>query len=239
MTRPRRVVIFVVMLVVALAADQTSKAWARTLPVRPGCTVEAMAAQRCGSIPQPVIAGYWDWELAYNDGAAFSNVRGQRVLLCLIASIALVAMGIYAWRSAPEQRIRRIALGLVAGGTLGNLIDRLREGAVVDFVRWHAHEHQWPIFNLADGALVIGIALLLFENVLERRRAATMHRAPRSSDPRRGRLSGQPGRRLDDAAVFDSDGRQPDRGPSAFAHRPAPADDGDGLKFINLRGASY
>jgi len=174
MTRPRRAVIFVVMLVVALAADQGTKAWARTLPVPPGCTVEKMAAQRCGSIHQPVIAGYWDWELAYNDGAAFSNVRGQRVLLALLAMGALVVMGFYAWRSAPEQRVRRIALGLCAGGTLGNLVDRLRDGAVVDFVRWHAHEHLWPIFNVADVALVIGVALLLLENVLAPRRAATM-----------------------------------------------------------------
>jgi len=174
MSRPRRAVIFVVMLVCALAADQGSKAWARTLPVPPGCTVAAMAAQRCGTVRQPVIEGYWDWELAYNDGAAFSNIRGQRVLLTLIAMLALVAMGFYAWRSTPEQRIRRIALGLVAGGTLGNLVDRVRDGAVVDFVRWRAGGHLWPIFNVADVVLVIGVALLLLENVLQRRRPATM-----------------------------------------------------------------
>jgi len=174
MSRPRRAVIFVVMLVVALAADQGSKAWARTLPVPHGCTVAMMAAQHCGTIREPVIAGYWDWELAYNDGAAFSNFAGARVLLELIAAAALIAMAVFAWRSAPEQRVRRLALGLVAGGTLGNLVDRVRDGAVVDFVRWRVGDHLWPIFNVADVVLVIGVALLLLENVLERGRARTI-----------------------------------------------------------------
>ena len=153
-------IVFATVLVLTLGFDQGSKAWARgTLPAH-----QAVA----------VVDGYWDWELAYNDGAAFSNVRGKRLLLELIAAAALVGMAVFAWRSAPEQRVRRIALGLVAGGTLGNLVDRLRDGAVVDFVRWRVGDHLWPIFNVADVALVTGVALLLLENVLERRRARTI-----------------------------------------------------------------
>jgi signal peptidase II len=54
---------------------------------------------------------------------------------------------------------------------LGNLVDRLHDGAVTDFVRWRIHDHRWPIFNIADAALFVGVALLLLEGILARRRA--------------------------------------------------------------------
>jgi lipoprotein signal peptidase len=159
---PRRAAIFVVVLLVTLAFDQGSKAWARDLPVDPaGCTTQALASHHCRGVPQPVIEGYWDWELAMNDGAAFSNLRGSRVLLTLLALAALVMIGVMATRTPPEQRLRRFALAMIAGGALGNLVDRLRDGVVTDFVRWHWQEHLWPIFNVADAALVIGVALLV------------------------------------------------------------------------------
>jgi signal peptidase II len=166
---PRRIVIFVVVLVIAVALDQGSKAWARDLPVPAGCTVAAMKAHYCGGIPQSVIHGFWDWELAYNDGAAFSNFRGKQVVLSVIAFGALIAIGFMAWRTRPEQGIKRLALALIAGGALGNLIDRVRDGAVVDFVRWRAGDHLWPIFNVADVALVVGVGLLIVEGWLVKR----------------------------------------------------------------------
>ena len=175
MRATRRGVIFIAMLLVTLALDQGSKAWARTLPVEPaGCTTAALAAHECRGVPQPVIAGLWDWELALNDGAAFSSFRGSRVLLTLLALGALVMLGVMAARTTPEQRLERVALAMIAGGALGNLIDRMRDGAVTDFVRWHYHEHRWPIFNVADVVLVIGVALLMMESVLGRRRPATL-----------------------------------------------------------------
>lgn len=62
----------------------------------------------------------------------------------------------------------------MAGGALGNLVDRLRDGAVTDFVRWRINEHRWPIFNVADAALVIGIMVLLLDGMRRQRsRAAT------------------------------------------------------------------
>jgi signal peptidase II len=173
--RTQRAVIFVAVFLGTLAADQGTKAWARTLPVEPsGCTTSELGAQRCRGVPQPVIAGFWDWELAANDGAAFSSLRGSRVLLSLLAVLAVGVLGVAAYRTRPEQRLRRIALAAVAGGALGNLIDRAREGAVTDFVRWHVHEHQWPVFNVADVALVIGIMLLLLESIADRRRPVTV-----------------------------------------------------------------
>ncbi|HEY1812024.1 MAG TPA: signal peptidase II [Kofleriaceae bacterium] len=165
---------FMAVLCLILAFDQTSKAWARTLPTRPvNCGVAELAKLACTGVPQPVIDGYWDWELAENRGAAFSTFATQtagQIGLALLAAGALVWIGIAAARSRPEQRAKRLGLALVAGGALGNLVDRIRDGAVTDFVRWHLHAHMWPIFNVADAALLIGVVLLLVDNLIVRRR---------------------------------------------------------------------
>lgn len=109
-----------------------------------------------------------------NDGVAFSSFRGMRVVLSLLALGALVMLGVMAARTKPEERLKRWGLALIFGGALGNLFDRVSDGAVTDFVRWRIAEHRWPIFNVADVALVIGVALLLLESVAARRRAATL-----------------------------------------------------------------
>ena len=110
----------------------------------------------------------WDWDLAYNDGAAFSNFRGKTVVLSLIAFGALAMIGYTAIRATPAQRLRRVALAIIAGGAIGNLVDRLREGAVTDFVRWRIHDHRWPIFNVADAVLLVGVAVLLLDGLRAR-----------------------------------------------------------------------
>ena len=168
---PRRAAIFATVLALVVALDQGSKAWARTLPVSPaGCDVPgALIARACRGVPRPVIEGYWDWELAFNTGAAFSSLTGSRLLLGALAAAALGLLGAMAWRARPEQRLRRVALALVAGGALGNLIDRVRDGAVTDFVRWRIGDARWPIFNVADAALLVGVALLLIEGIAARR----------------------------------------------------------------------
>jgi signal peptidase II len=174
MTARRGAAAFVVILIATLAADQLSKAWAHTLPVHPaGCAQPAaLLAGHCGGIPQPVIAGYWDWELAYNPGIAFSTFTGKtgtQIVLGLIAVLALIGISVMALRTAPAERGKRVAYALLAGGALGNLVDRVRDGAVTDFVRWRIHEHRWPIFNVADAALLIGVAVLLVAGLRERR----------------------------------------------------------------------
>src|SRR5215831_13058215 len=179
MSSRRGAAVFAVILIATLAADQGSKAWARTLPVHPaGCAQpDGLLAGRCIGMPQPVVDGYWDWELAYNPGVAFSTFAsftghtGMQVILSLIAVLALLGITALALRTSPHERGKRIGYALVAGGALGNLVDRLHDGAVTDFVRWRIHEHRWPIFNVADAALLIGVAILLIESVRARRRA--------------------------------------------------------------------
>ena len=147
-----------VILLIVLGVDQGSKAWAHTLS--PGA--------------HPVISGVWDWELAQNRGAAFSSFQGTVVgpiLLSLVAVVALVAIGIAAARTQPEQHATRFAYALIAGGALGNLIDRLRAGSVTDFIRWRVGDHRWPIFNVADAALLIGVVVLLVDRAVGHRRA--------------------------------------------------------------------
>jgi signal peptidase II len=177
MTVRRGAAAFAVILIATLAADQGSKAWARTLPVHPaGCAQPAdLLAYHCMGVPQPVVDGFWDWELAYNPGAAFSSFAsfghaGTKIVLSLIAALALIGISVLALRTAADERVKRIAYALVAGGALGNLVDRLHDGAVTDFVRWRLHDHRWPIFNLADAALLVGVALLLIDGFRARRR---------------------------------------------------------------------
>ena len=177
MTR-RGALVFAVILIATLLADQGTKAWARHLPLHPaGCKQpEDLLAVRCIGLPQPVIEGYWDWELAYNPGIAFSAFTtmtghaGMQVILALIAALALVGITVLAMRTEPAERWKRGAYALVAGGALGNLVDRLHDGAVTDFVRWRINDHRWPIFNVADAALLIGVAILLIEGLRTRRR---------------------------------------------------------------------
>jgi len=176
----RAAAVFVVILIATLVVDQGSKAWAHRLPTRPtGCAQPAeLLAYRCAGVPQPVVDGYWDWELAYNPGVAFSTFAsltgrtGMQVILALIAGLALVGISVMALRTSPGERWKRAAFALIAGGALGNLMDRLQDGAVTDFVRWRIHDHRWPIFNVADAALVIGVIMMLLDGILAKRRLA-------------------------------------------------------------------
>jgi signal peptidase II len=168
---------FVVILAVTLALDQGSKAWAHGLPTQPaGCAQPAaLLAGRCAGVAQPVIDGFWDWELAYNPGVAFSTFAsltgraGVQIVLALLAALALAGITVLALRTPPAERTRRVGYALIGGGALGNLIDRVRDGAVTDFVRWRIHDHRWPIFNVADAALLLGVALIVLGGTRRRR----------------------------------------------------------------------
>jgi signal peptidase II len=155
-------IVFATVLVVTFVLDQGTKAWARG----------ALELHR----PEPVIENVWDWELAYNPGAAFSMLAGGpalQILLAVFAGVALIGIGVVAARTRPEERMKRFGLALVAGGAVGNLIDRIRDGVVTDFIRWRWCEHKWPIFNVADAALLVGAVLVVLAgfSASQRRRA--------------------------------------------------------------------
>jgi signal peptidase II len=157
-------VLFVAIFLCTTGFDQASKTWAEHA-LSPG-------------VRQPVIEGYWDWELVKNTGVAFSTFAGGgggQIVLSLLALAVLIAIGVVAVRTRPEQKLELTGMALVGGGALGNLVDRIRAGGVTDFVRWHVGERMWPIFNVADAALLVGVGLLLLERALARRRRAILH----------------------------------------------------------------
>lgn len=93
----------------------------------------------------------------HNDGIAFGLAGGGGILIIIIASAALIALGAFL-ASAPEGRLTWISGGLILGGAVGNLVDRVRLGHVTDFILLPG----WPAFNLADCAITVGVILLAF-----------------------------------------------------------------------------
>jgi len=116
----------------------------------------------------PLVDGLLSLSHVRNRGAAFGllsdwNVPYQSVLLSLLSLGALLAIGYYFLRLPQASRLPRLALALVLGGALGNLIDRVRLGYVVDFVHAYWRAYQWPDFNLADSAITVGVTLLVID----------------------------------------------------------------------------
>jgi signal peptidase II len=144
--------VWLLLSVVVIALDQLSKAWA------------VQALQPIG-LPHPVIPGFLNWTLIFNKGAAFSFLTDgggwQRwffVLLALIISAVLVA-----WLARTPRRDWRTALplGLIVGGALGNLIDRLHAAQVTDFIQVYFRQWSYPVFNIADCGITVGAVMLV------------------------------------------------------------------------------
>jgi signal peptidase II len=115
--------------------------------------------------PVEVIAGFWNWTLVHNTGAAFSFLAdaggwqqwffGSLAVIISIACVWMLAKSSRSdWRNA-------LPLALIVGGALGNLIDRIRFGYVVDFVHWYWRDFHWPVFNIADSAITLAAILLI------------------------------------------------------------------------------
>lgn len=96
-----------------------------------------------------------------NQGAAFGVMQGRQPLFILTSALVLTAITVYLVRFPPRSRMAVIALGLIAGGAMGNLIDRLSNGRVTDFIDFQVGSFQWPVFNAADSAIVVGVTVLM------------------------------------------------------------------------------
>jgi lipoprotein signal peptidase len=166
--------VFVIVSVLSLVADQVTKIWARgALPVqgtggiRPCSVPEDLFTHACQGIAKPVVDGFWDWRLSMNPGSAFglfaSNQAIARVFLSLVGIGAVIGMIYMLRKSRTDQRVLHWALALVAGGAVGNLIDRIYFGYVTDFILWRYHAHEWPTFNVADVVLVVGVGLMFID----------------------------------------------------------------------------
>lgn len=110
------------------------------------------------------VTPFWNWVLTFNPGAAFNFLADQPGWQRWFFTV--LALAVSGWmalelRRHPEQKLLSLALALVMGGALGNVIDRIRFGAVVDFIQWHAAGYYWPAFNVADSAITVGAVLLV------------------------------------------------------------------------------
>jgi signal peptidase II len=121
------------------------------------------------------LASFFNMVLVFNKGAAFSFLAAapgwQTPLLAAFALGAAVVVSVLLVR-APQRRMLCAGLALILGGALGNLVDRLRFGHVVDFLDFHAAGWHWPAFNLADSAITIGAALLILDGFRRHERRA-------------------------------------------------------------------
>jgi signal peptidase II len=121
---------------------------------------------------QNVISGFFNLVYVTNTGAAFGFLAGSKSWLrqVFFVGVAVVALGVivYAYGHLKRQgRIFVYALGLIGGGAIGNLIDRLRFGSVVDFLDFYFGSYHWPAFNAADSAITVGVGLFMLGTLLQ------------------------------------------------------------------------
>ncbi len=122
-------------------------------------------------ISQQIIPGYYDHIYARNPGAAWSFLADsdpsfRRLFFMITSVIAILLISFFLFQAAWEkQRLLVIALAMVLGGAIGNLIDRIRFDYVIDFISWHVGEHYWPTFNIADAFITVAVAFILIDFV--------------------------------------------------------------------------
>lgn len=148
---------FFAIILTVVCADQASKVWI----VQNFTLYQSL----------PVIDGLFNLTYLTNNGAAFSILAGQpalwrQVFFVTAACAALVFIGIAQRSFGRQSRVYSTALALIAGGAIGNLIDRLRLGHVVDFLDVYIGSYHWPAFNVADSAISIGVTLFIIKNLL-------------------------------------------------------------------------
>ncbi len=148
---------------VVAAADQLTKFW-----------VLGFFAARAGRPPIVPVTSFFNLVLTGNRGMSFGlfndNSAANTAIFTTIAVVIVV--GLVIWLHRATTAWLRIGIGLIIGGALGNVADRLVHGAVVDFLDFHLGAWHWYAFNLADAAICIGVAMVLIDSLLGRREAA-------------------------------------------------------------------
>jgi signal peptidase II len=146
---------------IVLLADQFSKWWILNVTHLP-------------EVGQIVLLPVLNLTMVWNRGVTFGLLNGfgewSSLALAAVALAVVAALGVWLWRA--ESRLAAAALGCIAGGAVSNVIDRLRFGAVVDFIHAHVGDWSWYVFNVADAAIVCGVAALVLESLLPRGRSS-------------------------------------------------------------------
>ena len=153
MTHQRRIVAGIVAAIVVLLADQASKFW----------VIYVLELERLHSVAvKPML----NFTMVWNHGITFglNDHEGASAAIPIVAALAVVA-GLCVWLYRADRAMVTVALGSVSGGAIGNVIDRLRFGAVVDFIHAHAWGWSWYVFNVADAAIVGGVGILILDSL--------------------------------------------------------------------------
>jgi signal peptidase II len=196
--------------VVALLLDQLSKWWVLAWAFRPNeglsaasfldlmLTADKSLTAAGGTLA--VVTSFFDLFLAWNRGISFSIFRSDSPAAAwMFAGLALlIVAGLLFWLTRIDRRWPAVAIGLIVGGALGNVLDRVRYGAVVDFLYFHGDAYpgfcnvlgsvglgwldcRWPAFNVADSAIFVGVAMLLIDGLFgpsERAKKASNQEVP-------------------------------------------------------------
>ena len=137
--------------------------------LQPSTTLEAGDTVELINRHVVIWDGYWDFQYTENPGAAFGLLADQdsewRVPFFVLVSIFAIIMILYILRGVTfEQKLVIWGLSLIASGAVGNFIDRIRFGYVIDFIVWkYTNEYRWPTFNIADALIVVGVSLMAVE----------------------------------------------------------------------------
>jgi signal peptidase II len=145
-----------------LLVDQLSKSWA--------------SSELLYAVPEPVF--FWfNLTLHHNEGAAFSFLSDaggwQRWFFTVLAAGVSTVLSVWLWTTKAGHFALPLALALVLGGALGNLVDRVQLGYVVDFISLHYNSRYFPTFNVADSAISVGAALLVLDSLRAPKAAAS------------------------------------------------------------------
>ena len=141
----------VILCLIVVLIDQFTKVWIRSSFVYGGESLE-------------IIPGFFNIVFVRNPGAAWGMLGGQQAILIALSAIVFVLLAVFHRRVLNPTVDHRIALGLMLGGILGNMIDRMKLGWVTDFLDFHIGTHHFPSFNVADSAICIAVGLYLLSS---------------------------------------------------------------------------
>jgi signal peptidase II len=138
---------------VIIAVDQVSKMYLIDLMARYPHGIE--------------VTSFFNLVMVWNRGVSFGMFAGDNMRWILVAVAVVISIVVFFWLRKATNRMLSIGLGLVLGGAIGNIIDRIRFGAVADFFDFDLIFMRWPAFNVADMAIVVGVIVILFENLFQ------------------------------------------------------------------------
>lgn len=142
----------VILCLIIVLIDQFTKIWVRSTFVY-------------GGEPLEVIPGFFNLVFVRNPGAAWGMLGGQQVILIALSAVIFLLLAVFHRRVLNPTLDHRIALGLMLGGILGNMIDRIKLQWVTDFLDFHIGTHHFPSFNVADSAICIAVGLYLLSSL--------------------------------------------------------------------------